>query len=68
MPEQVDPTPDEIKERAREIRKTWTDEVREIRSVYRRRTPMLKSFRFSVIESRFVSVDSTFGSRFIGER
>tara|TARA_Y100001972_G_scaffold126724_1_gene181322 strand:+ start:976 stop:1182 length:207 start_codon:yes stop_codon:yes gene_type:complete len=67
MPEQIDPTPDEIKERAKEIRKNWTDEIREIRSVYRRRVPMLKRFRYSVLESRFIALDSTLGSRFVEE-
>lgn len=58
MQVQVDPTPSEIEQRAEEIRKTWTDEVREQRSAYRRLPACIHNYRFCKHSKMYVAGSS----------
>lgn len=56
-----DPTPDEIwgeNGRCMEIQKTWTAEVRELRSMYRRLPACIHNYRFCQRAKTFVSGSS----------
>lgn len=58
MPEQIDPTPDEIEARAKEVREKWTDEVREQRSAYRRLPACIHNYRFCKHSKTYVAGSS----------
>jgi hypothetical protein len=55
VPEQIDPTPDEIEARAKEVREKWTDEVREQRSAYKRLPACIHNYRFCKQAKTFVA-------------